>query len=93
MIQRRGFLAGMLALSAAPAIVRASSLMPSRVIRPAWLGWKMDDGTGMVIGNLRATATVYKSSLAGLIHIGDSWIDIRTGNAYFRSAAVIWTPV
>lgn len=36
-LKRRTFLGGMLALFAAPAIVRASSLMPVKAIRPDWL--------------------------------------------------------
>lgn len=40
MIARRGFLAGMLALGASPAIVHASSIMriaPPRIIVPQWV--------------------------------------------------------
>ncbi len=42
MTTRRGFLLGMLALGAAPAIVRAASLMPvvtpAGLVVPAWVG-------------------------------------------------------
>lgn len=56
-ITRRGFLGGMLALAAAPAIVRASSLMPVVVRKPIpqwalpWItdGWAYD-GNGLTIG-------------------------------------------
>lgn len=40
-MNRRGFLSACLALAAAPAIVRASSLMPGRVLTPTL----MDDGS------------------------------------------------
>lgn len=34
---RRGFLTGLVGLVAAPAIVRASSLMPVKVVEPDWI--------------------------------------------------------
>lgn len=46
MITRRGFLTGMLALGAAPAIVRAESLMRIWVPRQElWVGYDLSNGT------------------------------------------------
>lgn len=37
MINRRGLITGLIAFAAAPAIVRASSLMPVKVIKPEFV--------------------------------------------------------
>ncbi len=51
MVSRRGFLTGMLALGAAPAIVRAASLMP--VVTPA--GLIVPSGDVLTLDMIRAT--------------------------------------
>jgi hypothetical protein len=49
MIQRRGFLAGLLVAGMAPGIVRASSLMKSRIIQPPQYGLVIRDINGNVV--------------------------------------------
>jgi hypothetical protein len=69
MITRRGFLQGMLSVCAAPAIVRASSLMPIYVPRPDLTGTLDLSAQDLAIGkidNFRTTvgACRYSSSFA-----------------------------
>lgn len=44
-LPRRKFLTGLMGLVAAPAVAKATSLMPVKVIEPKWFA---NDGTGLV---------------------------------------------
>lgn len=64
MLNRRQFLGSILALAAAPAIVRAGSLMKVPVRRGRWMGWLNGEevwgGQGMFDG---ATLTIYSGGI------------------------------
>lgn len=76
MIHRRGFLTGLGALLAAPAIIRTPGLLmpvrPALVPRYDMIG---DDFTpdSTLLSSQRLSATMLNAFRAGAVQIGDSW--------------------
>lgn len=88
MVQRRGFLVSLLAIGAAPAVVRASSLMPSRVIEPAWAGWTVTEEIMLV--NAHKFVPV-RGSPVDFETTGSTWLDPVSCKLWLRSADGKWT--
>lgn len=88
-MNRRNFLAGILAASAAPAIVRAASLMPvkvmdSGVLVPQWMGMDLcgvPDVTAIVRGRYVQMRAMYFTSGVLRMRLDDS----DDGHTWFRA--------